>query len=171
MITNIIGALANLTSLLLWIPQAKTTWRNRSNKQALLGVSIGTQIIVVINTVLWCVYGLMISNVWLPLGTIIILPLASITIFLKLKSKRPAVSEVDPNTWFTFAAYQKLSLANKKRCLKSIYTTDFSKQVSKAEFLNWESQEVMSDIDKMYWDKELWLEKIDGYEKGKEENH
>lgn len=157
--TDIIGALANLTSLLLWIPQAKITWINRHNKEALSGISIGTQIIVAINTTFWCVYGVMISNIWLPLGTFIVLPLASATVFLKLKSNEIVETEDEPDRWFTFSAYQKLDSTNKERCLKSIFTTDFSKQVSKAEFLNWEFQEGMSDIDKMYWDRELWLEK------------
>lgn len=158
MLTDMIGALANLTSLLLWIPQAKTTWRNRKNKSALLGVSIGTQIIVVVNTVLWCIYGLMISNIWLPMGTAIILPLASVTIFLKLKSKRQVVDEVDSNTWFTFAAYRQLSSENKRSCLRYIYNAGFDSQIF-PEILNWESYEEMSELDKMYWNKDLWIEK------------
>ncbi|WP_271495797.1 hypothetical protein [Enterococcus sp. 5H] len=88
MIINIIGALANLTSLILWLPQAKITWNNRNNKQALSGISIWTQLIVSINTVMWCVYGVMIDNVWLPIGTIMILPLAVMTIVLKMRLNR-----------------------------------------------------------------------------------
>lgn len=161
MIINILGAFANLTSLILWIPQARTTWENRHNLQALSGVSITTQIIVVINTVLWCIYGIMIDNFWLPLGTIIILPLASLTIFLKLKSNKNtrAISEVEPNRWFTFSMYRQLSSTEKEHCLEAIYTTDFGKQVS-YELLNWESYERMTDLDKKYWDKELWIETV-----------
>lgn len=87
-IVNIIGALANLTSLILWLPQAKITWNNRNNKQALSGISIWTQLIVSINTVMWCIYGVMIDNVWLPIGTIMILPLAVMTIVLKMRLNR-----------------------------------------------------------------------------------
>lgn len=158
MITNILGALANLTSLILWVPQAKTTWSNRYNLQALSGVSIGTQIIVVINTLLWCIYGVMITNIWLPLGTIIILPLAIMTILLKLQSNKN--EEVDSNAWFTFAAYRKLDDIDKVRCLKAIYNTDFKNEV-RIELLNWQSYEKMSDLEKMYWDKDLWIKNKD----------
>ncbi|GGC94856.1 SemiSWEET family sugar transporter [Enterococcus wangshanyuanii] len=160
MITDIIGALANLTSLILWIPQAKTTWKNRNDPQALEGVSIGTQILVAINTILWCIYGVMIKNVWLPLGTIIILPLASLSIFLKKKSgkNKKITVDVEKETWFTFADFRRLDPENKELCLKAIYTTDFGQQVS-AGMLNWESYEEMNELDQMFWNKELWIEK------------
>jgi hypothetical protein len=83
---NGIGLLANLTSFALWIPQAHTTWKNRKNAQTLKGVSYGTQIIAAANTVLWCVYGLIIHSYWLAMGTVIILPLAIWTIILKLNA-------------------------------------------------------------------------------------
>ncbi|OJG99510.1 hypothetical protein RV18_GL001578 [Enterococcus termitis] len=149
-----------MTSLILWIPQAKTTWKNRNDPQALAGVSIGTQMLVGVNTVLWCIYGVMINNVWLPLGTIIILPLASLTIFLKKKSdkRKKIVVNEEKETWFTFADYRRLAPENKELCLKAIYTTDFGQQVS-AGLLNWESYEEMNELDKMFWNKDLWLEK------------
>ncbi|MBP1047113.1 hypothetical protein I6N96_12600 [Enterococcus sp. BWM-S5] len=165
MIINILGAIANLTSLILWVPQAKTTWKNRNNIQALSGVSIATQIIVAINTILWCVYGLLISNIWLPLGTIIILPLATLTIFLKLKSTKEKPDDVESRSWFTFSDYKKLSVVDKERCLRAIYSADFHKYL-KHELLNWESYEMMSDLEKMYWDRELWAEKKTAPKKG-----
>jgi hypothetical protein len=42
---NFIGLIANVTSLILWIPQAHTTYANRKDKDALKGISYGTQII------------------------------------------------------------------------------------------------------------------------------
>ncbi|GAB2022659.1 hypothetical protein RyT2_17330 [Pseudolactococcus yaeyamensis] len=85
---NVLGFVANLTSLLLWTPQARTTWLNRSNAKALSGVSYGTQIIAAINTVLWCIYGIMINSYWLAMGTVIILPLAIWTFVLKKKVEK-----------------------------------------------------------------------------------
>ncbi|WP_460055422.1 hypothetical protein [Pseudolactococcus yaeyamensis] len=85
---NALGFLANITSLILWFPQATKTWQHRHDKEVLKGVSLGTQIFVIINTLSWCIYGLLIGNFWLPLGTIVILPLAVFTIMIKLKSSR-----------------------------------------------------------------------------------
>lgn len=46
----------------------------------IMGISYATQIIASINTVFWCIYGIMIHSIWLSMGTIIILPLALWTI-------------------------------------------------------------------------------------------
>jgi len=80
---NILGFLANITSFILWVPQAITTWKNRGNKEALQGVSYGTQILAILNTILWCIYGLMIQSYWLAMGTLTVLPLALWIIWLK----------------------------------------------------------------------------------------
>lgn len=85
MIIMILGLFANATSFILWLPQARTTWKNRSNTEALQGISLGTQVIAGVNTSTWCIYGLLIHDMWLPLGTLIVLPLALWTIVLKLK--------------------------------------------------------------------------------------
>lgn len=53
--TDFIGLLANLTSLVLWIPQAMTTYANRRDREALKGISYGTQTMAALNTVLWCI--------------------------------------------------------------------------------------------------------------------
>jgi uncharacterized protein with PQ loop repeat len=83
---TILGILANLTSLVLWIPQAKTTYKNRDAPQALIGISTGTQILTALNTSFWCIYGLLIHDFWLPMGTIVVLPLAVGTLILKHRS-------------------------------------------------------------------------------------
>ena len=83
----LLGIFANITSLVLWLPQARTTWKNRNNAQALSGVSVGTQIITAMNTIFWCIYGLLIHDFWLPIGTVVILPLVLFTLTLKYKSK------------------------------------------------------------------------------------
>lgn len=153
---NLLGALANITSLILWIPQAKITWKNRDNKKALSGISYGTQIIVIANTLLWCAYGLSIKNFWLPLGTIIIFPLALMTIFTKYRIGKKTENTNSPlEPWFCFNDYQKLSDDDKKRCLQSMYSTNFGDQL-KAELLNYQSYEEMNTLDRMYWDQDLW---------------
>ncbi|GAB2022844.1 hypothetical protein RyT2_19180 [Pseudolactococcus yaeyamensis] len=87
---NSIGMIANLLSVVLWLPQARTTWQNRNNPQAIKGISLGTQFLTAANTICWCMYGVITHDFWLPLGTIVILPLALFTIIIKLKSKKEA---------------------------------------------------------------------------------
>ena len=81
--TDFVGLIANISSLILWLPQAKTTYANRKDREALKGISYGTQIIAAINTLLWCVYGFMMHSIWLSMGTLVILPLTLWTIWLK----------------------------------------------------------------------------------------
>lgn len=85
-LVSILGLFANITSLILWLPQAYKTWENRYNFKALNGVSYATQVIAGINTVAWCVYGLIIHSYWLSMGTVIILPLAVWTVALKVNA-------------------------------------------------------------------------------------
>jgi len=87
MMINILGMVANITSSILWLPQAKRTWESRNDKEKLQGISFGTQILVIINTLLWSIYGLMIHSIWLAMGIILILPLAVFTIVTKIKSE------------------------------------------------------------------------------------
>lgn len=157
---NFIGALANISSLVLWLPQARRTWKNRNKSEALKGISIVTQIIVIINTTLWCIYGILIHNIWLPLGTIITLPLAIATILIKMKNDKKIheeIKELTPEKWFTFAAFRQLCDIDKIICLRMINTTDFREQIV-PEQLHYESYEFMPDLDKMYWNKDLWEE-------------
>lgn len=83
----LLGVIANITSFSLWLPQAKSTWKYRNDKNALKGISIGTPIIACLNTLTWCIYGFITNNPLLSLGTVFILPLSLFTIILKLKAK------------------------------------------------------------------------------------
>ncbi|MGY3713814.1 hypothetical protein [Lactococcus petauri] len=60
-----------------------TTYANRRDREALKGISYDTQTMAALNTVLWCIYGFLICSIWLPMGTVVILPLALWTIWLK----------------------------------------------------------------------------------------
>ncbi|MFD1902795.1 hypothetical protein [Enterococcus termitis] len=158
----VLGITGNVTSIILWIPQAKQIWLNRHDPKALRIISIGTQKLVALNTLVWCSYGLLKHDFWLPIATIFILPCALLTIYWKKKAvnKERETEENEPSTWFSFAAYCRLNEQDKERCLEAMYNTDFIKLVHK-ESLNWESYESMSELDRMYWDKELWCEKYE----------
>jgi uncharacterized protein with PQ loop repeat len=118
----ILGLLANATSFILWLPQARTTWKNRNNPEALQGVSLGTQVIAALNTSAWCIYGLLIHDMWLPLGTLIVLPLALWTIILKLKAvKVIPLSKIKQNELIEYGGvgkngYFEVNLGDKTLC-------------------------------------------------------
>lgn len=156
----VLGITGNVTSIILWFPQAKNIWLNRHDAKALRIISIGTQKLAAANTLVWCFYGLLKRDSWLPIATVFVLPCALLTIYWKRKAekKERRTIEEEPITWFTFAAYRMLDPIDKERCLKTMYSTDFKKMVHK-ESLNWESYESMSELDKMYWDQELWADK------------
>ncbi|MFD2254012.1 PQ-loop domain-containing transporter [Lactococcus formosensis subsp. bovis] len=94
MTISCLGALANILSLLVWIPQAKTTWKKRKEVEALSGISLWTQFISAITSLTWCLYGLLIHDIWLPLGSIVVVPLAVWTIFTKYRAKKMYVKEL-----------------------------------------------------------------------------
>lgn len=88
MIENILVILANLTSIILWLPQAKTTWKYRREPEALKAISYGTLIMAGLNTTFWGVYGLIIQNYGLAFATILILPTTLFTLFLKFNTRK-----------------------------------------------------------------------------------
>ncbi|WP_459790760.1 SemiSWEET family sugar transporter [Lactococcus garvieae] len=122
MIIMILGLFANATSFILWLPQARTTWKNKNNPEALQGISLGTQVIAGVNTSAWCIYGLLIHDIWLPLGTLIVLPLALWTIVLKLKAgKTPQLSTLNPNELIEYEdigknGYFEVNIGDKTLC-------------------------------------------------------
>lgn len=113
---NILGLVANITSLVLWIPQAKITYQNRHNREALKVISYGTQTIASANTILWGVYGILIHSIWLAMGTIFILPLTLWTIWLKHKAEN--------DIWFE---QNSRTVASENELIESEYATGYFK--------------------------------------------
>ena len=83
---NILGFFANLTSLILWIPQAIKTWNIRKDIEELNGISIGTQIFAATNSLLWGLYGFANHDLWLAFGTTVVVPLTVFTIIIKISA-------------------------------------------------------------------------------------
>lgn len=79
---------ANLTSIFLWIPQARRTWAFRKNPDVLSGISYGTLILAASNTCLWGGYGVLIHNYGLAFATCLILPTTTFTLWLKFNTKK-----------------------------------------------------------------------------------
>ena len=84
---NIIGAIAATISVTLFIPQAATTWKNRTNPQALAGINAGTQVLVATNALAWFALGYLEENFWISAPGLLNLPLALATLHI-LKQHR-----------------------------------------------------------------------------------
>lgn len=90
-ITQVIGATMSVISFVLWLPQARLVWTNRHDAAALSGVSVGTQVLVLVNAIGWAVYGLLTGAIWVGAPGIVNAPLSIATIYLVLRSRRHAV--------------------------------------------------------------------------------
>lgn len=77
---NALGFVATGFSILMWLPQARTTWKNRNDPVRLTGISEGTQWLLVACYVLWGAYGVVIQSLWVTAPSVLAVPLAIITI-------------------------------------------------------------------------------------------
>lgn len=80
MLIHLIGFIAALISFTMFVPQAISTWKARNNPTALLGISLGTQFMIVANAILWACYGVLTEAFWTAAPGIVNLPLALYTI-------------------------------------------------------------------------------------------
>lgn len=96
---DIAGFLASVVAFAVWLPQARTVWRSRHDPHALAGVSVGTQILVLSNAVLWGVYATQESAFWVAAPGVINAPLALLCISLIVRARRPQAqvpSHIEP---------------------------------------------------------------------------
>ena len=76
-----IGALAAIIGTIGWAPQAYKTIKTRNTK----GLSLWTNIMLLVTVTLWFVYGLAIGSWPLILGNIVSMALVSIIVILKIR--------------------------------------------------------------------------------------
>lgn len=93
MVELILGIIANVTSMSLWLPQALTTYKNRNNPQALQGLSLLTLYLGLANTLTWGIYGLYTGDFWIGIGSVIIAPSTIAIIFWKRKADKQLVKQ------------------------------------------------------------------------------
>lgn len=86
MLATLLSTGGNITSIILWLPQAKQTWKYRHNKQALAGLSYQTIVIGILNTLFWGANGLATHNLGLAFGTVFFLPTTLLTLLLKYRA-------------------------------------------------------------------------------------
>lgn len=85
---DVVGFLASVTAFVLFLPQALLTWRRRGDVEALRGVALGTQVVLLANAGLWGLYGVLTEAFWVAAPGLLNAPLAVLTIALVLRSRR-----------------------------------------------------------------------------------
>lgn len=81
-LVNALGFVATGFSILMWLPQARTTWQNRNDPVRLTGISEVTQWLLVACYLLWGAYGVVIQSLWVSAPSALAVPLAIATIVI-----------------------------------------------------------------------------------------
>lgn len=93
-IENIVGFTAAVISFIIWLPQARSTWRYRNDPAALAVASLGTQLLVLLNATVWWVYAIGTEAYWSGAPGAVNLPLALLSIALILRARRAEAAGV-----------------------------------------------------------------------------
>lgn len=87
-LVNALGFVATGFSILMWLPQARTTWQNRNDPVRLTGISEVTQWLLVACYVLWGAYGVVSQSLWVSAPSVLAVPLAIATIVIVRRGRR-----------------------------------------------------------------------------------
>lgn len=85
--TSIVGFLATTTSFIRFLPQAVQTWKQRKDSHALSGLSLPTQWLTFVNSLLWILYGVLLGELWVAMPSLLNAPMALFVIILVIKNK------------------------------------------------------------------------------------
>jgi len=87
---NALGFAATGFSVLMWLPQARTTWLNRNDAIKLAGVSEATQWMLLAGYLLWGLFGVLSESLWVAAPSVVAMPIALATIVLIHRGRRLA---------------------------------------------------------------------------------
>jgi uncharacterized protein with PQ loop repeat len=118
---NALGFAATGFSILMWIPQARTTWLNRNDPAKLAGVSEATQWLLMTGYLLWGLFGVLSESLWVAAPSAVSIPLALATIVIVHRGRRlpPMVTSVS-----IIAIDEPLSVADTTGSIPIISTGD-----------------------------------------------
>lgn len=85
---NILGFIATTVAIVMWVPQARTTWGNRNDALKLAGVSEATQWLSATSYLLWGFFGAFSMSFWVMAPSIVSFPLSIATIIVVRRSRR-----------------------------------------------------------------------------------
>jgi uncharacterized protein with PQ loop repeat len=118
---NLLGFAATGFSIFMWVPQARTTWKNRNDPGRLSGISETTQWLTMIGYLLWGFFGVLSGSFWVAAPSVVAFPLALATIFVVRRGRRlpPLVTSVS-----IIAMDEPLSVADTTGSIPIISTGD-----------------------------------------------
>ena len=85
---EMLGFTASLFSFVLWWPQAARVWRCRRRGESLGGVSLASQVLLLLNATLWGAYAVLTESLWVGAAGLVNAPLAVGTIFVLARARR-----------------------------------------------------------------------------------
>lgn len=88
MVEDALGAAGSLVSVVLWVPQARRTFAQRHDRDALAGLSLGTLALVMLNATLWLLYSATVGSYWPGLPGLVTFPLSMMMFWLAWRSRR-----------------------------------------------------------------------------------
>ena len=95
-IINTLGFGATVLSILMWIPQARSTWQNRNDPMRLAAISETTQWLLMGCYLLWGVFGIISGSFWVAAPSVVAFPLALATVIIVRRGRRlPAAIGTD----------------------------------------------------------------------------
>jgi uncharacterized protein with PQ loop repeat len=86
-----LGFTASVVSFVLWWPQAVRVWRCRRRGESLSGVSLSSQVLLLLNATLWGAYAVLTQSLWVGAPGLINAPLAAVTIVVLSRARHPRV--------------------------------------------------------------------------------
>lgn len=88
-IVNASGITATLLSFAMYVPAVRAIWRNRHDPIALQAVSLSSQFLIGLVTVLWAVYGLAAHAYWSAAPALVNVPLMGFVSTAILHARHP----------------------------------------------------------------------------------
>lgn len=82
-LAKVVGYTASAVTVFTFLPQVIKTWKERSAKN----VSLMMFVIAIANEVLWIWYGVLVNDLIIILTNIVMMCMASVMIYLKLRYK------------------------------------------------------------------------------------
>lgn len=93
-----IGAAAAVSSVVLFIPQARLIARLRHNVQALRSVSVPTYALMVADAINWAIYAWLLREFWVAASGLVTLPLAVVVLVTVWRTRRRYVAPAAAHT-------------------------------------------------------------------------
>lgn len=87
---NLLGFAATGFSIFMWLPQARTTWKNRNDPARLAGISETSQWLLFAGYLVWGAYGILSESLWVAAPSAVTMPLALATIIMIHRGRRLA---------------------------------------------------------------------------------